>query len=165
MIRLLFVFLIVNQLSYSQENPLRAFNPLVNKSWKAEGKWGDGSKFKQQINFKYSLNKQIVIAESIGFVDEAQSELGLRNHGIRRYNPESGKINFWEFDVFGGLTEGEVIIKGDHIYYQYRYGNSTVTDGWEKIDDNTYHFKVGEYTEGQWKQLYLETQFIRVQAK
>jgi len=159
------VFLILNQLLSAQENPLKPFDHLVNKTWKADGKWGDGSKFTQEIHFSYALNKKIVIAKSIGFIDKSQSKLGLRNHGIRRYDNQTGKIHFWEFDVFGGLTEGELIVKGDNLYYQYQYGDSVITDGWEKINDTSYAFKVGAYVAGTWKQLYLETKFVLVTQK
>jgi hypothetical protein len=37
-----------------------------------------------------------------------------------------------------------------------------VTDMWEYIDDSTYNFKVGNYQNGIWKQVYLSTQFIEV---
>ncbi|NAS30821.1 hypothetical protein GTQ40_07550 [Flavobacteriaceae bacterium R38] len=157
------IFLLTGYISIAQENKLAAFDHLINKTWKADGKWGNGSEFKQEIHFKYSLNKSIVVAESIGFIDKEQTKLGLRNHGIRQYDSVSGKIRFWEFDVFGGLTEGKVIVKDNNLYYQYKYGDSIITDGWEKIDETTYNFKVGEYTDGQWQQLYLETKFIQVE--
>jgi len=160
---LVITFLLISHISIAQKNTLtNTFDHLVNKTWKADGKWGDGSKFKQEIHFKYSLNKSIVIAESIGFTDKKQTKLGLRNHGIRRYDSESKEIHFWEFDVFGGLTEGKIIATDDDLYYQYKYGNSIITDGWEKVNNTTYNFKVGEYVDGTWKQLYLETQFIQV---
>ena len=33
----------------AQENKLAMFDNLVGKVWKADGEWGDGSKFKQEI--------------------------------------------------------------------------------------------------------------------
>ena len=145
--------------SWSQETKLSPFTPLIGKVWKAEGNWGDGSKFKQEVEFHFDLNNTIVIAASKGYTNKEQTEFGARNHGIRRYNPEKQTIEFWEFDVFGGVTTGTVKNEGKNIIYTYAYGNSTVTDMWEYVDDNTYTFKVGDYQNGEWKQLYLETKF------
>lgn len=156
------LILLIPFLSHGQNIPLSIFEHLVGKTWKAEGNWGDGSKFSQEIDFKYSLDRSIVIAESIGFVDEAQTQLGMRNHGIRQYDPASNTIKFWEFDVFGGLTEGIVINEGKNIIYQYQYGDAKVTDKWEYVNDSTYNFKVGEYVNGQWSQIYLSTQFMQI---
>ncbi|MEM1321912.1 MAG: nuclear transport factor 2 family protein [Bacteroidota bacterium] len=150
---------------YAQSGTLLSvFDPLIGKTWKAEGRWGDGSVFKQEITFRYGLDKQVVYADAQGFVDEQRTQWGKRNHGIRRWDAQDQVIKFWEFDVFGGLTEGRVFSQGDSIYYQYNYGEgdqqSLVTDAWEKIDDQTYAFKVGQYENGVWKQVYLDTRFI-----
>ena len=144
----------------AQQSPLSAFDNLAGKTWEAEGKWGDGSKFKQKISFEYSLSDRIVIATSIGFVDQEQTKLGNRNHGIRQYDQTSNTIKFWEFDVFGGLTTGSVLVEGKNILYQYDYGGTLVTDLWEYVNDNTYNFKVGIRKEGVWEQVFLATQFV-----
>lgn len=149
----------LTQLVSAQESNLYAFKNLINKEWKAEGKWGNGSIFKQQTIFKYDLDSTLVIARSKGFTNQEQTEYGWRNHGIRKFDKTSNTIKFWEFDIFGGLTEGTVIIDGKNILYQYQYGDSLVTDMWEYVDDNTYNFKVGSYKNNTWKQIYLETQF------
>lgn len=114
---------------------------------------------------KYALNNTIVIVNSTGFIDKKQTELGLRNHGIRQFDKASDGIKFWEFDVFGGLTEGIVLSQGKNIFYQYNYGGSLVTDMWEYVDDNTYNFKVGDYEDGVWKQIYLNTKFKVIKEK
>ncbi len=161
----LVVALFISIVTFGQQSKLSIFDNLVSKTWKAEGKWGDGSKFVQETTFKYSLDKKIVIAESIGFVDKAQTKLGPRNHGIRQYDATTNTIKFWEFDVFGGLTEGTVFAEGKNIVYQYKYGNSVVTDMWEYVDDSTYNFKVGSYENGKWKQVYLSTKFVVQEEK
>ena len=158
-ITLVAFFSLLLQSAVAQDHPLSAFENLIDKTWKASGKWGDGSKFQQEITFQYSLNKSIVIASSIGFIDQEQTKLGPRNHGIRQYDKASNSIKFWEFDVFGGLTYGTVIIEEKNILYQYEYGGTLVTDLWEYVDDNTYHFKVGIRKEGVWDQVLLSTQF------
>ena len=152
--------ILISTLTFAQDTKLSAFDHLVGKTWKADGKWGNGSQFVQETTFTYSLNKIIVIAESIGFVDKAQTKLGPRNHGIRQFDAASNTIKFWEFDVFGGVTEGTVFIRGKNIIYQYEYGTTVVTDMWEYVDDSTYNFKVGNYENGEWKQVYLSTKFV-----
>ncbi len=147
------------QTSFGQKNELSIFNNLIGKKWEAEGNWGDGSKFKQEITFSYDLNNTIVIVQSNGYTNQEQTQYGARNHGIRKFDTKTNTLKFWEFDVFGGLTEGEIKIDGKNIIYQYQYGKSVVTDMWEYVDDNTYNFKVGNYNNGIWKQVYLSTQF------
>ncbi|MEO0900715.1 MAG: hypothetical protein AAFY00_01410 [Bacteroidota bacterium] len=144
---------------FAQENPLSIFENLMNKTWFAEGNWGDGSKFKQEITFSYDLSNTLIIANSKGYTNSEQTEYGARNHGIRKYNPETNVIDFWEFDIFGGVTQGTVKTQGRNIIYTYSYGESIVTDAWEYVDENTYNFKVGNYANGQWEQVYLSTQF------
>lgn len=159
------ILLFIPLVALSQNSQLSMFDNLIDKTWKAVGKWGDGSKFVQEIEMKYSLDSTIVEVNSIGFVDEEQTKLGLRNRGIRQLNKELNKVKFWEFDVFGGLTEGIVLSEGKNILYQYEYGGSSVTDMWEYVDDSTYNFKVGDYKDGEWKQLYLSTQFKEVKKE
>ena len=62
-------------------------------------------------------------------------------------------------DVFGGVTQGEVEVDGANIYYHYNYGGTMVTDAWIQVDESTYDFKVGSYEEGEWKSVFLNTQF------
>ena len=143
----------------AQEHPLSVFEPLMGKTWKAEGTWGDGTKFKQEITFKYSLDSTLVITESKGYTNQEQTAYGHRNHGIRKFDGAGNALEFWEFDVFGGITTGKVMPKGKDLYYQYQYGDATVTDFWGFEDKNTYNFIVGNFGNGQWKQKYLETQF------
>ncbi len=161
----LIVILFISFMSFGQTSELSVFDNLVAKTWKAEGTWGDGSKFIQEISIDYALDSTLVILNSIGFTDQEQTQLGLRNHGIRQYDKESKSIRFWEFDVFGGLTEGIVIPEVKNIIYQYEYGGSHVTDMWEYVNDSTYNFKVGNYEDGIWKQVYLSTQFVEVKEK
>jgi len=156
---LFFVLLFSSLTLMGQKTELSIFDPLVSKTWKAEGNWGDGSKFVQEISFEYGLKATIVLVKSMGFIDKEQTQLGVRNHGIRQFDTVSGQVKFWEFDVFGGRTEGIVIAEGKNILYQYKYGNSLVTDMWEYVNDTTYNFKVGDYQNGMWKQIYLDTQF------
>ncbi len=145
----------------AQQPSWRAFENLIDKTWEATGKWGDGSPFQQSINYTYDLNEQIIIAKSKGFVDKAQTKIGNRNHGIRKYDLTAKKFVFWEFDVFVGMTQGDLVLDDKNITYQYKYGASIVTDKWEYVNDSTYIFTVGEFENGAWKQKYLETTFTQ----
>ena len=156
------IILLIPILTFGQSNELAMFDNIVGKTWKGEGSWGDGSKFLQEIDIRYSLDSSIVLSESIGFVDKEKTKLGMRNHGIRQFDKASNTIKFWEFDVFGGLTEGIVFNEGKNLIYQYNYGASKVTDMWEYLNDSTYNFKIGEYKNGQWIQTYLTTQFKEI---
>ncbi len=157
----IFLLFFVSMAVIAQDTELSIFENLVNKTWKAHGNWGDGSKFMQEITFKYDLEKTIITAKSKGFIDKEQTQIGDRNVGVRKFDTASKTIKFWEFDVFGGVTEGKVIAEGKNIIYQYQYGTSVVTDMWEYVNDNTYNFKVGTYEKGVWKQIYLSTQFVK----
>ncbi|WP_139001802.1 hypothetical protein [Hyunsoonleella aestuarii] len=156
---LLLLFSLSSLISKGQENHLKKFEALVGKVWYAEGNWANGSKFKQEITFQFSLDSTIVLVNSNGYTDINQTKYGLRNHGIRQYDKTSKKIKFWEFDIFGELTTGSVEILKDDIFYTYKYGNAIVTDAWIKIDDKTYKFIVGSRSDGKWTQKYLETKF------
>ena len=157
-ITLLIIIISITNLN-AQKNSLKVFEQLTNKVWKADGKWGDGSAFKQEIVFEFSLDSPIIIASSKGFTNQNQTQYGNRNHGIRKFDKGSGKLKFWEFDVFGGETSGEIIIDGNNIYYVYKYGNSLITDAWIKENDNSYTFIVGERKGNKWAQKFLETKF------
>ena len=146
-------------LTLGQENPLDIFKPLQNHVWYAEGKWGDGGDFKQQISLELSLDDKIVTVQSKGFTDKEQTVFGLRNHGIRHYDQESKQIKFWEFDVFGGLTEGTVKADGKNLIYSYDYGGTFVTEMWLYKNESNYDYIVGVYADGEWKQKFLETAF------
>ena len=152
-------------MAFGQKSKLSIFDNLVAKKWKAEGNWEDGSKFKQELKINYSLDSTIIIVNSTGFIDKEQTKLGLRNHGIRQYDEQSKSLKFWEFDTFGGRTEGIILSEGKNIIYQYNYGDSILTDMWEYIDDSTYNFKVGDYKNGVWIQLYLSSQFKEFKEK
>ncbi|MEL6303818.1 MAG: VOC family protein [Bacteroidota bacterium] len=157
-IRLLLSFLFSILVLQGQEKPLALFEPLMEKEWSAEGKWGDGSLFKQEIQLAYSLDSMLVMVRSKGFTDSEQRQYGHRNHGIRRFDAQAKQLMFYEFDVFGNMTQGSVSKKNKDIIYTYDYQGTTVTDYWAYIDANTYSFKVGVY-DGTWQQVFLETTF------
>ena len=152
---LLFIPLLLN----AQIHPIKIFKPLVGYTWSAEGTWGDGSTFKQDITYEFSLDGKLIISKAKGFIDKEQTVYGERNHGIRQFDAKLGKIRFWEFDVFDNVTEGTVEKNGHNFIYTYDYGGTLVTEMWIFKDEVTYDFIVGVYSNGEWQQKFLETQF------
>ena len=138
----------------------RAFAPLVDRSWRAEGQWENGPVFKQETRFSVALQGGAIIAQSDGFIDQEQTQWGQRNHGIRYFDTNSKKLLFVEYDVFGGATKGEIEIKGDDIFYHYDYDGTPLTDAWEKMDQDTYNFTVGTRVDDAWNAVFLRTQFV-----
>lgn len=86
-------------------------------------------------------------------------EFGLRNEGVRAWSEEESAMLFWEFDVFGGITEGRVKAEGKDLYLHYIYdfgtGPTGLTDAWLYQDEDSYKFVVGVYRNGEWKQKFL----------
>lgn len=156
---LIFLSLLARTTVSAQENILGVFDNLVGKTWKAEGIWGNGTGFKQEITFNYALDSTLIITKTKGFTNQEQTKFGSRNHGVRKLNSETKTLAFWEFDVFGGVTKGTIRAEGKDLWYHYTYGESTVTDLWHFVDPYTYDFKVGVYENGEWEAVYLETQF------
>ena len=159
--KIIYLILFLPYILGAQEGPLDIFKALEGSVWSAEGKWGDGSSFKQDVSYEFALNNTIVIAHSMGYTNREQTEFGPRNHGIRQYDETENVIRFWEFDVFGGVTQGIVVSDGRNIIYNYEYGGTALTEIWQYKDDDTYDFTVGIYEDGQWTQKFLETQFKR----
>jgi len=159
--KIIFILFLIPIFSNGQENPLAIFKPLEQYIWSAEGKWGDGSPFKQEISFNFSLDDNIVIVDSKGFTNTQNTTFGLRNHGIRQYDKELKKIKFWEFDIFGNVTEGTVTSHEKNLIYTYDYGGTSLTEMWIYKNEKIYNFIVGVFENGDWTQKFLETEFKR----
>jgi ketosteroid isomerase-like protein len=156
------LFLLLNGFLMGQDidKHLEPFGPLLGKTWIAQGEWSNKTSFKQEITFEAGLEGRLIKAHAMGYVDEAQTQWGQRNHGLRKWDAKAGVIKFWEYDVFGEITEGKVTTDGKNIYYTYTYGGENITDAWIWKDDKTYTFKVGNFVDGEWSQVYLETEFL-----
>ena len=157
--KVLLLLIFIPQFLFCQDNNLSIFENLTTKTWSAQGTWGDGSPFRQELTFRYSLDSTIVIVDTKGFTDKEQKVFGPRNHGLRKYDKSKNEIQFWEFDVFGGVTKGTVTSKGKDILYKYSYAGTNVTDYWEHIDDSTYNLKIGVYENGEWKKTFSNVVF------
>lgn len=153
------ISLLSGQSNSTQGDAFAAFAPLLNHTWHANGNWGNGQAFKQEITFFSDLENSIIRAEAKGFTDKARTQWGKRNHGVRHWNPANQRMEFYEFDALGGLTTGYLSFRHDSIYYHYTYDGATLTDAWEPSDDGDYTFTVGVYTDTEWKEVYLSTKF------
>ncbi len=163
---ILLALLTMNTAKAQEKKPsLQVFKNLVGGTWKGEGTWSDGSPFKLDLEYEWGLSGNLVKSKTFGNISNDGYEFGLRNEGIRVWSEEVPGIVFWEFDIFGGITEGTVMVDGHDIYYHYLYdfgqGPVELTDGWIFKDKNTYEFLVGEYKNGEWKQKYLSTTMKR----
>lgn len=138
---------------------LKVFEPLVNNTWIAEGVWADGSSFYQEISYYFDLEKSIVIANTRSYTSSDTNTIGNRNHGVRQFDSSTNTIRFWEFDRFGGLTEGTVEANHNDIIYQYPYKNIKLTEYWQYKNDSTYHYTIGVRENKTWTSKYLETDF------
>lgn len=144
-------------IGFSQSKLEEGFDNLVNKTWFAEGTWESGTPFFQEITLKYGLNKRIVITDTKSIVNDTYKRYSDSAHGIRKYNEEKDEVEFWEFDFYGNITTGRVIVEGKNIWYKYEYGDETISDFWQYIDENNYKLVVGIYNDGKWEKTYLET--------
>ncbi len=151
--------LLCSQLSIAQDNPLSVFEPLVGKTWAAAGTWGDGSIFMQEITMEWGLNKTVIKASTRGFVDADRTQIGDRNFGIRQYSKTTERIEFYEFDTFGGYTPGYIDVQGKDFYYIYEYGGTTFADIWEYLNEETYGFRVVQFDGGEIGDTYLSTEY------
>lgn len=145
--------------------PLQAFENLVGGTWEGKGAWEGGTPFNQHITFEWGLAGKMIRVKTYGNIRREGNEFGLRNEGVRMWSAETDTVKFWEFDIFGGVTEGIVDTDGDNIYYHYQYdagdGPVGLTDAWMYQDENTYHYIVGVYQDEKWKQIYLSTTMTR----
>lgn len=144
---------------------LSPFENLIGGTWKIDTEWGDGTAFKQEITYTWSLSGKIISSKTIGNISKTGYEQGLRNEGVRVWSSADSTLKFWEFDVFGGVTQGKVLVKGKNHYYQYEYetgdGVMTLTDGWEFVSNDEYTYSVGVFKDGKWSQKYLSGSITR----
>ena len=151
------LFLLLIPFILQAQAPLTAFDNLVGSTWEVKGKWGNGEEFRQEYAFQWSLNKKMVKVQTKGTVDMLTKEYGLRNEGIRFWRENENKIVFYEFDVFGGITEGICNIEGKNIYYEYEYDGLTLRDSWIYQDENTYELVVASLENGKQKDVYQKS--------
>lgn len=161
------IVLTLSALANAQDlgSKLSPLENLIGGSWEIDTQWGDGTKFKQEITYSWSLSEKMISSKTTGNISKTGYEQGLRSEGVRVWNSTDSTLKFWEFDIFGTITEGTILIDGNNHYYQYSYetgdGIMTLTDGWEFISKNEYTYSVGVFEDGMWTQKYLSGSMMR----
>lgn len=140
---------------------LNAFENLCGGTWYVEANWSSGDAFKQETQYEKSLDGKIIKIKTFGTINIETGERGLRNEGICAFDKASKSYKFWSFDVFGDYTQGDLIIEGKDIYYRYTYNGQQLTEVWQFKNENTYHYIIGTMENNEWKQKYLDTEYIR----
>lgn len=145
----------------SQDIPMHAFNNLVGSTWVSEGKQLGGFDGKTEFVFSWGLDQKIVHVKTYA-TDPQTKEFGLRNEGVRAFNAAKERIEFYEFDKFGGVTPGTVITTDKDLHYEYDYQGIKLRDSWIYISEQEYQFIVGIWENGAWTKKFHETKFIRM---
>ncbi len=145
---------------------LLPFQPLMQGTWKAEGKWKDGKPFKQEINYSWENEGENVKMVTKSYLDTNYSAFGLFSEGTVSWDTITNTITFRMEDVHGNLIEGGIKNNQKSIHYNYEYvaenGMKTyMTDALIWIKPDKYMFKVGVLEKDEWKEVYLETYFFR----
>ena len=125
-----------------KENPLSVFDNLVGGKWSIDATWSNGMPFRQERQLCYDLDKNIVNEITWGTIDQESGEFGLRNRGVRTWNKSEGRLEFYEFDRFGGVTVGTIIVDGDDFTYEYAYQGDTYQDVFKKESQDRYSYSI-----------------------
>ena len=144
------------------QSPMSAFDNLIGSKWILEGEWGNGQKFKQEYEFEWSLGKKMVKVKTFGTINIETGEYGLRNEGVRFWQKDEEKILFYEFDVYGGATDGLCTTEGNNIYYTYEYQGGIFKDSWIFQNKDTYQLTIESIEDGKRKELYQTSIIKRV---
>jgi hypothetical protein len=147
------------------ELPLQKFDRLVDGIWITEGEWTNGQKFKQEIDFEWGLNQTIIKVKTYGTIDPKSNEYGLRNEGVRAYNNQDSVIQFWEFDIYGGITKGVCYFEGENLHYEYNYNGQKLKESWFFIDENNYKYQISSLVEGKVDKVYMTSSYKRISKK
>ena len=158
----IFLTLLIGAITYSShaQPSLAAFDNLVGSTWISTGKQLGGHEGKTEKEFMWGLDGKIVKVKTFT-TDPTTLEFGLRNEGIRAWNAQSGKIEFYEFDKLGGISQGVVIIEEKTIHYQYSYGDLILRDSWTYIDENEYTYTVASMVNEKPDKIYHTGTFKR----
>ena len=157
LLSLLFVSILLSV--SAQEDTMDVFDNLIG-TWVSEGKQLGGHEGKTVKEITYGLDGEIVKVKTFT-TDPKTLEFGLRNEGVRTRNAQTGTIEFYEFDKFGGVTKGQVIIEGKDLHYQYAYGEMVLRDSWTFVDENTYDYTVTSVKNDDPDQVYHQGRFVK----
>ena len=145
---------------------LMPFEALMNAEWKAEGKWKDGTPFKQEITYRWGSQEQDVRMETKSYLDTTFTKFGVFSEGTHEWDTVSNSITFSVKDIHGEVIEGNVRTKIKTILYEYVYENELgvktyLTDALIWIKPDKYLFKVGTMKDDEWEDVYLEAYFFK----
>ncbi len=154
------MLVIISTHAHAQKNPIKAFETLADGSWISEGMQLGGFEGKTVYTMKWDLNKQIVRVNSWS-TDPKTKEFGFRAVGVRAYNKEEDRLEFYEFDRFGGITQGTILVDGRNLHFEYEYNGAFLRDSWIYLDDNKFQFIVGIWEDGKWSKKFHETTFLK----
>ncbi|MBI1287501.1 MAG: hypothetical protein GC178_07965 [Flavobacteriales bacterium] len=163
----LFAFFVLPFSLLAQGNiMLLPFEPLMNATWKAEGKWKDGTPFKQEVVYKWSDNEEEVLMETSDYLDKSFIQFGHFSDGVFRWDTVENVIKFNIEDVTKNVKEGTVKTKQKTIMYEYVVEDSLgvktyMTDALIWIKPDKYMFKVGTMKDDEWENVDLETYFFK----
>jgi hypothetical protein len=162
---IIFVFLVLSSLIVgAQRNPMGAFKYLVGSSWVSEGMQLGGFEGETVHEMELGLDGKIVKVRTFT-TDPNTGELGIRNEGIRTYNAKTDRLEFYEFDKFGGITTGTIRTQGKNIHFEYTYDGLAVRESWIYKTENEYHFILGTWEDGEWSKKFYETIFKKIPTK
>lgn len=146
----------------AQIGKMTAFENLIGGEWVTTPKADGGLQSKSVSKFEWGLNRKIIKSKYYNH-DPKTFEFGIRNEGIRAFNASDSTIAFYEFDRFGGITEGRVLLEGQNFHYEYEYhGELKLRDTWRFIDKDNYELTVGVWKDGKWEKKYHEALVTRV---
>lgn len=152
---------------FAQQNiMLLPFAPLMDATWKAEGKWKDGKPFKQEINYSWENDGENVKMVTKSYLDTNFASFGHFSDATIFWDTISNSIKFHLKDIHGNLIDGGIQNKKKSIHFNYEYvaenGMKTyMTDALIWIKPDKYMFKVGVLEKDEWKAVYLETYFFK----
>lgn len=154
----LFSFLTISSLA--QDNAILALKNLAGSTWISEGEQLGGHQGKTVKEMSWGLDGKIVKVKTYT-TDPKTLEFGLRNEGVRIFNTTTGQLEFYEFDKFGGVSQGVIIVDGKNLHYEYQYGDLLLRDSWYYRNDNEYLYIVASWQDGKQTQKYHEGVFVR----
>lgn len=161
MIRVLLLLFCASALfNVAAQTGLDIFENLAESTWTAEGIQLGGHDGKTVKEITWGLDGKLVKVKTYT-TDPSTLEFGLRNEGVRTFNPESGIIEFYEFDKLGGVSKGQVIVDGKDIHYEYQYGDLTLRDSWIFVNEDEYNYVVASMKDGKQDQVYHRGVFKR----
>lgn len=159
---LIFLIILPVFLKAQEFSSLNKFSDLTEGIWLTEGKWANGESFKQEVDFSWGLNQKIIKVKTYGTINPETKEYGLRNEGIRSYNVKDSVIQFWEFDIYGGVTSGICYFENRNLYYEYDYNGEKLREAWLYVNDNTYNYQIGSLKNGKLDKVYMKSSYYRI---